>query len=243
QSWSLAVEEQFYLAFGLLLFFARQRWVVGVITAALAVKFLVYETCGAVDADSTLWRVVFSYREPILFGVLAAFALNQRWWFELFQRGLNSTVAIPLLGLTMAAWLCVHLMRHESFADAQLLYLLMMLTVISLVVRPVTPLIDSRFMVHIGKISYGIYLLHMFVISAVRKLPGGNTPALCFLFSSVAVIIMASLVYKYFEQPIITFYKRKFSPLNAAVAHPSMAREKLPMDSTGPAIRQDPVSI
>ena len=78
-------------------------------------------------------------------------------------------------------------------------------------------------MTHVGKISYGIYLLHMFVISSVKKLPGGTSPALCFLASSIAVIVVASLVYKYFEYPIITFYKAKLSPLNSerkVAAHP-----------------------
>lgn len=243
QSWSLAVEEQFYLAFGLLLFFTRHRVVVAVMLAALAIKFFVYETCGAVDANSTFWRVVFSYREPVLLGVLAAFALNRRSWFEFFQRWLSSLTAIALLGLATIGWLCLHLMRHESFEDAQLLYLLMTLTVVGLVVRPATPLLGSRLLAHIGKISYGIYLLHMFIISAVRKLPGGNIPALCFLFSSVAAIIVASLVYKYFEQPIISFYKRRFSPLNAAVVHSSPAKEKLPAHSGSPVVPQGQVSI
>ncbi len=207
------------------------------------IKFFVYETWGAIDADSTLWRVVFSYREPVLFGVLAAFVLNQRPWFDFFQRWLHPVQVIIFLGVAAAAWLCVHLMQHESFWDAQLLYLLMTLIVIGLVVRPAMAVFDSRLMVHIGKISYGIYLLHMFVISAVKKIPGGNSPALCFLFSTVAVIIVASVVYKCFEQPIISFYKRKLSPLNATAARHSVAKEKLPGNSPGPAIPHGQVII
>ena len=228
------MEEQFYLAFGLLLFFTRGRVVAWVVLSLLAVKYLVYATCGVVDADSTLWRVVFSYREPILLGVLAAFALNQRQWFELFQRWLSSMWAIAFLGLMTTGWMCVHLMQHESFADAQLLYLLMTLSVIGLVVRPETPFLDSRVMVQIGQVSYGIYLLHMFIISAVRKLPGGNSPAFCFMFSSVAVIIVASLVYPYFEPPIIAFSKRTLSPLNT----PAAVREAVPTNPVNPVIPQ-----
>ncbi len=198
---------------------------------------------GVLDAGSTLWRVVFSYREPILFGVLAAFILNRRQWFELFRRGLNSAPAIAFLGLATSAWLCAHLMQHESFWDAQLLYLLMTLTVISLVVRPATPFVGGRFMAHIGKISYGIYLLHMFVISAVMKLPGGKTPLPCFLSSTVAVVIVASLVYKFFEQPIISFYKRKLSPLNATAARPSASKEKSPANPPVPVVQPGPASV
>jgi len=240
QAWSLAVEEQFYLAFGLLLFFIRCRLVAGVVLSLLVVKYLVYATYGAVDADSTLWRVLFSYREPVLWGVFAAFALNQRRWFDFLQRWLSPIGVVVFLGLMTMGWMCVHLMRHESFADAQLLYLLMTLAVIGFVVRPATPFLDSRIMVQIGQVSYGIYLLHMFVISAVRKLPGGNSPAFCFLFSSVAVIIVASLVYKYFEQPIIAFSKRKLSPLNATVA-PAAVKEAALANPVNPVIPQGEV--
>lgn len=215
QAWSLAVEEQFYLGFGLLLCFANRRWVVAAVLAALAVKFSVYQTFGAVDAHSTLWRVIFSYREPVLFGVLAAFALNQRSGYQFFQQKLGSTVVLAGICVGTVAWLGLHVMRHESFWDAQLLYVLMTMTVIGLVIRAGTPLIDGRLLSHIGKVSYGIYLLHMFVISAVRKLPGGNSPLFCLLISAVGAVLIASGVYKFFERPIIAFYKRKLSPLNS----------------------------
>jgi len=41
------------------------------------------------------------------------------------------------------------------------------------------------------------------------------SPGSCFFSTSVVVIALASLVYKYFEYPIITFYKRRLSPLNS----------------------------
>ena len=222
-AWSLAVEEQFYLAFGLLLFLSRRRFVVGAALVALVVKAVVYEVFGSVDAASTLWRVVFSYQEPILLGVLIAFALNRRQGYEFFARWLGSAWTVACFGAGTAVWVCAHLMRTQSSWDAQLLYLLMTLTLAGLVIRPATPVLGGRFMAHVGKISYGIYLLHMFVISSVKKLPGGTSPALCFLASSIAVIVVASLVYKYFEYPIITFYKAKLSPLNSerkVAAHP-----------------------
>ena len=213
-AWSLAVEEQFYLVFGLLLVLANRRWIIGAALAALLIKAVVYETLGNIDADSALWRVVFSYQEPIFLGVLTAFALNNRPVFERCARWLSPKWVPACLGAATALWVCAHPMRSQSALDAQWLYLLMTLTLASLAIRPVTPVLGARAMTHIGKISYGIYLLHMFVISSVKKLPGGNSPLLCFLASAIGVVVVASFVYRYFEHPIIAFYKQRLSPLN-----------------------------
>src|SRR4051812_22360902 len=52
-SWSLAVEEQFYLTFGFLLCFVRRPIVIGGLATALLLKFGVYQTLGNVDVGST----------------------------------------------------------------------------------------------------------------------------------------------------------------------------------------------
>ncbi len=212
-AWSLAVEEQFYLGFGFLLFFARRPLVVGLIAAILLLKVIVYQLFGAVDATSVFCRVVFSYREPILLGVLLAFMLNERRWYDLFSRWLRSPWVTGLLGIAICGWICGHMMRHESAWDSQILYLLMTFILAALVIRSDSSVFSSAGLRHVGKISYGIYLIHMFVLSAVKKSPLGASPLLCFLTVSILVIALASLIYKYFEYPIINFYKRKLSPV------------------------------
>jgi peptidoglycan/LPS O-acetylase OafA/YrhL len=212
-AWSLAVEEQFYLVFGLLLFAASRRVVIGAAATALFVKVFVFWWWGNVDIGSTVWRVVFSYQEPILLGVLVAFVLNSRSGYELAARLMPRAWVLAALMAALPVWLFFHPMRGQSSPDAELLYLLMTMIVIGSVVRPKVPLLGTRLMTHLGRISYGIYLLHMFVISLAKK-AGASAPIPCFIVSAVAVIAIASLVYRYFEYPIIHFYKQKLSPLN-----------------------------
>ena len=167
-AWSLAVEEQFYLVFGWLLFFCSRRLVALFICAALLLKIMVYQVFGAVDVGSRLCLILFSYREPILLGVLVGFVLNTERGVHVLKRLGSAWVAIPA-GVLAALWLLLHRIRHESAWDAQLLYLLLTGLLCGLVVRPEVPLLRGRLLTHIGKVSYGIYLLHTFIFAAVNK--------------------------------------------------------------------------
>lgn len=210
-AWSLAVEEQFYIVFGVLFLLGSRRFVFGLTLTALAAKPLVYAVFGNVDMNSTLMRILFSYQEPILLGVLAAFILHHQRGYEFLARWLGARWMPVCAGSAMLAWILVHPMRTRSSWDAQFLYLLMTLTVTGLVMRPNSTLFDNRVLTHLRKISYGIYLLHMFAICAMKKIFTTPSPVLFFFINFIAVVALASLVYKYFEQPIIGFYKRRFS--------------------------------
>jgi peptidoglycan/LPS O-acetylase OafA/YrhL len=119
---------------------------------------------------------------------------------------------LAALTLATVSWMFFHPMETQSTWDAQLLYLLIAALLAGLVIRPATPVLGHRVLTHVGRISYGIYLLHMFVISAVKKLPGGRDPLVCFLVSTVVVVAMATVVHRFFEQPIIRYGKRWLAP-------------------------------
>jgi peptidoglycan/LPS O-acetylase OafA/YrhL len=211
QSWSLAAEEQFYLSFAFLLVFFRKSWLVPLAVAALAAKFFVYSTWGAVDTWSTAWRIAFSYQESIIWGVLLAFALEQPRVLPVFHRLARSPWFLPAAALATSMWLLFHRIHHAATWDAELLYLFMTALVMGVVLRAPRNTGALAPLAFVGRISYGIYLLHMVVISFVKKLPGANAPLPCFLIATAVVIPVAALVYKFFEKPIIDFYKRRFS--------------------------------
>jgi peptidoglycan/LPS O-acetylase OafA/YrhL len=210
-AWSLSVEEQFYIAFGLLLFYCPRRVVMATVAAAFLIKVVVYQLFGAVDAQSRIWLVLFSYREPILLGVLTAFALNSKTGFELLKKWIGRAWITAAAGAVVMGSLLLHVMQHESAWDSQLLYLLMTILLIGVVVGGNVPVLSGPVLTHIGKISYGIYLLHMFVRSGLKRFSLENDVWFSYLGMVVLTIVLASLVYKYFEQPIIKFYKKKFS--------------------------------
>jgi peptidoglycan/LPS O-acetylase OafA/YrhL len=212
-AWSLAVEEQFYLGFGALLLFCRRGLLVAGLAAALLAKFAIYQAWGDIDTASALWRIVFSYQEAILWGVLLGFALDRPAVYRRVAFVVHDGYVLAAVGLAASLWLLLHPMQSQSTWDAELLNLLVTLLLAGVVVRrSPTPGLDHPLLRHIGRVSYGIYLLHMFVLSAVKKIPGGTQPWVCFVATSVITIVVASAVYRWFEQPIIQYFRRRSSP-------------------------------
>lgn len=211
-AWSLAVEEQFYLVFGFLMAFAPRRWIIRGVFAAFLLKAAIYAAFGNVDVGSTALRVLFSYQEPVLLGVLSAFALDMPSVHAVARRCLTWRGAPALLAAALAAALALHPMSGQSFWDAQLLYLGMTLFVASLVLAPRTSVLDHPLLVQVGRVSYGIYLLHMFVLSSVKRLLGASSPVLCFSVTALVVVLIASASHRWFESPLIERGRRHFSP-------------------------------
>jgi len=70
------------------------------------------------------------------------------------------------------------------------------------------PILGSRPLIYLGRISYGMYLLHMLVLNAIRKQLGA-WPLLTLLATVGGVTALAGISYRYFESPFITFSKRR----------------------------------
>ncbi|GEM_PF-831287 len=209
-SWSLAVEEQFYLFFSQFMRWFNRRHLTLLLAGALFSKILIFNAGWISEDDPNLiWRIVFSYREPILMGVLLAFALNAKQGFWVFKSFLSRPVILGLTGLTTVAMLLTIQFSHYTALTSQLLYLLMTVSIGGCAIRPNVPVLGNRLLNHIGKISYGIYLLHVLVIIAVKTRISVE-PWTVFCLSATGVVILESLVYRYFEYPILK-YKSKFS--------------------------------
>lgn len=211
-AWSLAVEEQFYLVFGLAILLAPRRFLVPTLVVALVVKFMTFQFIGNVDEDSTALRIAFSYQEAILWGVLLGFALNVPSIYERVRAVLGRGWMPVALAAGLLGWITVHPMQTQSTWDAEVMYVMMTLLVAAVVIRRTVPGLDLPILVHIGKVSYGIYLLHMIVFSAAKKLPFGDSPTGVFVLTVGGSIVAASLVYWSFERPIIRWYKQRLSP-------------------------------
>lgn len=211
-AWSLAVEEQFYLWFGFILVFLRRRHVIALVAVALLAKAGASLVMGSLQEQSLSWRLAFSYQEGLLCGVLLGFALHDDRGYGVFARVFGSRLVLAALGSACAIPLLLCNLRSATLGDDLLLTALLTLFTGALVIRPGASPFTAPLMRHLGRVSYGVYLLHWFVVSALDRVIPADRPT--WLFGSAALITwaVAGLSYHYFESPLIAWYRRRSRP-------------------------------
>jgi peptidoglycan/LPS O-acetylase OafA/YrhL len=199
QSWTLGAEEKFYLLWPLLAFVvwcgAGRRRSLG--TAVLAVAF------AAVPALLTpfgpvprvVGRMLFCY-SSLLTGCLLALLLHDRAGFHLLRR-LRGAL-LPATLLLLAAHFATPWVVNPSLADGlNVLYTLAVALFLACLLvgdGPGQRLLRWRPLVYLGRLSYGIYLLHMLAMGlAFRLLPVSlrNVPASLLNFGLTVLLSVA----------------------------------------------------
>ena len=208
-AWSLAAEEQFYLAFGLLFLVLPPKHLILLTCSLFAAKLLLFIPFGDLASQSLLWRIAFSYQQPILIGVLAAYVLHSQAGFNYVRSLLQRASGfLPLLLLSIFVVFLRINFRHADAFESVLFYAATAVFLMCVLLSPrITPL-EWRPLQHIGKISYGIYLFHMFVLNGLEKF--NMAPQLRFVLGAVLVCIICTFIYRWFEKPLINYAKRSF---------------------------------
>jgi peptidoglycan/LPS O-acetylase OafA/YrhL len=204
-AWSLATEEQFYLFWPslLVLLLWKTRSVAVLVLAPMALLGL--QVAAHWSGGGSLPVVAVASLAPaILFGSALAVLLDSRAAFGVLYPVLGSSFMAPVAALMLLAAL-------QFDASWLLTSLLMALLVASVCIREDTwlhPVLTWRPAVFVGTISYGIYLMHMLAANLVRKVLGHQFGMDVFLATTVVVIVMAYLSFRYFESPILRLKQR-----------------------------------
>ncbi|WP_456620942.1 MULTISPECIES: acyltransferase family protein [unclassified Bradyrhizobium] len=200
-TWSLGVEEQFYLVFPVLLMGALKfgrRWA-GVLLAAIAVASISYAQWGPQTREATFYLIPSRLWELLMGAVLALWPMT-----KLRARLSNAVLdTMVLVGIGLIAF---GLFEHGGFKYPGFRSLAPVLGACLVVAfattRTVTgKLLGSRIPVAIGLVSYSAYLWHQPVFVFAR-LNGFDRPSIGVAFALTAIsLVLAVLTYRFVEQP------------------------------------------
>ncbi|MEO8209422.1 MAG: acyltransferase [bacterium] len=216
-TWSLAIEEQFYLFLPLLIFILnRQILTIVVILLIIAATVLRYFAL-----DNFQMHLLFQYRMDSLFtGVLLAIMLKNLYVenFLKSQKKLIYTLFLILLIVYFLFTFEVILIPHYlTFFLFNTLFAIFIIIPLLFKDSRISKFLRNKILRQIGVISYGIYLFHMIIIYFIYWVLGKNRLEINnnLLISVIAVVafgftLLLSFVSFYFFENKIIKYGHKY---------------------------------
>jgi peptidoglycan/LPS O-acetylase OafA/YrhL len=240
--WSLAVQEQFYIVWPLVVLTIPRRWFVPTMAAFIVFGLAFRLYCVATNTSVFVrWVTLFGCFDSFAVGALVAYLRQSRLLDHV--RFLSRTV---LFAMPLVAFACFFLGRAlmtlpetnmfialAESVDAVFLAWALSAALIGFK-RPYARLLEWKPLIYLGQISYGIYVYHVFVIIMVSPLlvPYGlTTDHLAYARIGVLLVVtiaISSFSWHYIEQPFLGWKKalaldarRKLAPVPVAYAMPA----------------------
>ena len=220
-TWSLAVEEQFYMLFPLLLLLTwrlGKKWIMLLLTS-ITIASLIAAHWGAYNAPGATFYLLLTRAWELLIGSILAFYMMYQAPMPR-KHSIDQTASI--IGLILILFSVFAYSKNTPFPS---LYALLptigagLIILYSTQTTFVGQLLSTKIFVGIGLISYSLYLWHqpLFVFARHNSL---TTPsASTMLILSLAAIFIAFISWKFVEHPFRnkTLIKRKTIFLIAAL--------------------------
>jgi len=232
--WSLAIEEQFYLTFPLLVRWAQPRhlarWLVAIALGSLGVRLATAAI--APDRERVQYLFTLCRLDTIAIGcLLAVFVRSARY---LAWRARLPRVLAPVIGGVAAVMIWTQLDRTTWFGRT-FGYSVLAIGLAALVLlvyeqraRLATAVLRAPLLRYPGKLCFGLYLLHRPADTAVTALVGAagqDELSMIWLPVKIAVaVVFATASWRIIEQPFLRL-KRRFTSTRhpiAAASAPTM---------------------
>ena len=212
-TWSLGIEEQYYLVFPFFLMLAwrfgkkRVIWII----AVMAIISLLLSELGSRKYTAANFYLTHTRAWELFAGSITAFIVK--------KRGIQKNNFLAFLGLT--AIIFSIFIYDESTPFPSFYTLVPVLGVVLLVLFAdkdtlVAKLLSTKMFVGIGLISYSAYLWHQPILSYLRTVSNGKVVGINTLIMLIITFFLAFLTWKFVEQPfrkIGNVSKKKFLSL------------------------------
>lgn len=222
-TWSLAIEEQFYLTWPILLILALRiklgrRWIIYVL--AFAVMFIPLHRRLLIEQGANIFRLYYSSdtrADALLVGCLAGLLFsgnllpnNKR--IGIYMKSLAAVAAI-FLGYMIgtASWMDLMLYQRGGYTLVALSVAFILIVQIAWPSKAALLFLRFPPLVWIGRISYGLYLWHWPVRWFIYQKKGLPDSVPQLVTAVVLSISLTSLSYYFVEKPFLR-WKKLFSP-------------------------------
>ena len=201
-TWSLAVEEQYYILFPI---FLMLTWRLGLkwILILLSIVFLIslgVAQWGAYNMPSAAFFLLPTRGWELLIGVFAAFYLK----YNTHLKSYSLNQALSLIGFGMIAYSIIAFDKTTPFPS---LYALIPTIGTGLLILCAVPktyvhkFLSLKFVVGIGLISYSAYLWHQPLLSFARHRLLGDVSDLILIALCITSLVMAWFSWRFVEKP------------------------------------------
>lgn len=269
EAWSLSVEEWFYLVSPLLVYlFTRFKsldrkkivflWITFVIIAVTGFRWYRayrYGYSSLEDWDGNLRKQVVTRLDSLMFGVIAAYLsfYKTKYWSRIAGRAFVAGIFLLVLGKVI--WNTTHCLYYLNYIHLTLVSIGAFLLLPKLSGMKTSKGILAQSITYISLISYSMYLVNLSLVQGIilpRCLEtslldgvGDYRYAIGYVLYWIFTIILASLIYHFFEHPVtglrekVTLDNRAFISMKHRMARRARGREFL----SGPIKEQKPGPI
>jgi peptidoglycan/LPS O-acetylase OafA/YrhL len=214
-TWSLAIEEQFYLLLPLMIRFiapVRLPFACAVLILAAPVFRLVGDRHGIYGG----FVIMPCRADSLLLGVLCAILLRRQGVRDVilqWRSGLYGLLVALSSGVVASCFLPLRFGYGSYFLLAfAVLYTSFLLLAVTERRGPVTWIVRNRFLRWLGILAYGVYLFHQAINGLAHGLVLGRQPRfgslaeIAVTLGAVAVTLsLALLSWRFFEKPLVTW--------------------------------------
>lgn len=216
-SWSIGTEEQFYLVWPVLFKASRKYRVVLLWSIILGYMFLWrffnHQASGIVPYNGYIMKYLelFNIDCMAIGGLFGLGLFSGSKWIKRLTNNSVLLVSIASVSVMIILNIRVPYYTYELYAVPFAIIILNLSTN-----KGIKNLLEQDSMLHLGKISYGLYMYHplmLFIISNVAKQLTGSSIALTlvvYFVGATSTVLISSISYKYFESPFLKL-KHHFS--------------------------------
>ena len=214
-TWSLAVEEQYYVFFPLLLMFLqrRQKWLIPILTVVLFGSLALSIVLVAAKPSAAFYLLP-SRAWELMVGAMLAMGVVARPSTDLQGK------AASVMGYV---FILVPVFVYSNSTAFPGYAALPPVLGAALLIWGRGWGLSARWMVQLGLVSYSLYLWHLPVIDFAKYLLDGPLLPLHGLAASALSLVLAALTYRYVETPFRTGRNRRRLTMQAALGMPLLA--------------------